>query len=239
MSRRNSGAGSFGQPSESGNCGGIKLVSTYGQSRLKEVHMRIIIATALFGTALTASPLPLPDTRPSDSLERPFAANGRIRMDLSAGEYRITGAADDRIRMQWSVQEGEDVKRVRARADVRGTEARVTTDGPMNHFKVAIQVPARADLYIRLTAGDISIKHVEGNKDVELHAGEIDIDAGRTDDYNRVDASVWAGELHASPFGATREGLFRSFDWSGKGRYRLHAKLKAGEIRIRASSPAS
>jgi len=201
--------------------------------------MRIIVATALFGTALAAAPLLTPDTRPMLSLERPFVANGRIKMDLSAGEYRITGASDDRIRLEWSVREGEDVKRVKARADVRGSEASVTTDGPMNHFKVAIQVPAHADLYIRLTAGDIAIKNVVGNKDVELHAGEIDIDAGRAADYNRVDASVWAGELHASPFGATREGLFRSFDWSGSGRYRLHAKLKAGEIRIRASSPAS
>ena len=202
--------------------------------------MRIIVATALFGTALAASPVVLtPDTRPADSLERPFAANGRITMELSAGEYRITGGTDDRIRMQWSVRPGDDVKLVKARADVRGAEARVITDGPMNNFKVAIQVPARADLYIRLTAGDLSIKNVEGNKDVELHAGEIDIDAGRAADYRRVDASVWAGELHASPFNAIKEGLFRSFDWSGNGRYRLHAKLKAGEIRIRASSPAS
>jgi hypothetical protein len=201
--------------------------------------MRIIIATALFGTALAAAPLLTSETRPTDSLERSFVANGRIKMDLSAGEYRITGGTDDRIHMQWSVREGDDVKRVKARADVRGAAATLTTDGPMNHFKVAIQVPARADLYIRLTAGDISIRNIEGNKDVELYAGEIDIDAGRAADYHRVDASVWAGELHASPFGATREGLFRSFDWSGNGRYRLHAKLKAGEIRIRASSPAS
>src|SRR6266581_3155658 len=54
--------------------------------------------------------------RVSDSLERPFAANGRISMDLSAGEYRITGADDDRIRLEWAVRDPEQLSSVKARA---------------------------------------------------------------------------------------------------------------------------
>lgn len=200
--------------------------------------MRIIIATALLGTALAASPTMQTAERPSDALERPFAANGRITMDLSAGEYRISGSPDNRIRMQWSVRDSADLPHVRARADVSGSHATIVTNGPMNNFKVDMQVPSRADLYIRLTAGELRVKDIEGNKDIESHAGELDIDVGRADDYNRVDASVWAGELHATPYRITKEGLFRSFDWSGKGPYRLHAKLKAGEIRLRSKFPS-
>src|SRR5262249_13201113 len=103
-------------------------------------------------------------------------------------------------------------------------------DGPSSHFSVEIQVPNRSDLYIRFTAGELRMEGIEGNKDVEAHAGEIHIDVGRPESYSRVDASLWAGEVHASPFGIQKEGLFRSFDWKGQGRYRLHAKLKAGEI---------
>jgi hypothetical protein len=79
------------------------------------------------------------------------------------------------------------------------------TDGP-EHFKVDIGVPTRADLYIRLTAGELSVDNVEGNKDVGLHAGEIDIDVVRPEDYHSVSASVWAGEVHASPFHLSEGG---------------------------------
>lgn len=198
--------------------------------------MRSILVAALMGTVLvvTSESQSTPDSRASDSLERAFAPNGRISMDLSAGEYRITGSRDNRIRLDWSVRDPQQLSEVRARADVRGADAAITTDGPDGNssFRVAIQVPARADLYIRLTAGEMTIEDIEGNKDVALHAGELNIDVGRPEDYQRVEASVWAGEVDASPYRVSKGGLFRSFDWNGKGPYRLEARLKAGEIRL-------
>jgi hypothetical protein len=202
--------------------------------------MRTIVIAAMLGTALvaaTASQSTL-DTRPSDSIERPFAANGRIKMDLSAGEYRISGSPDARIRLQWSVRDPDQLSKVKARLDVRDRDATITTDGPSNNFRVAIQVPARADLHVRLTAGELTVEDVQGNKDVELHAGEVDIDVGRAEDYHHVDAGVWAGEITATPYHVSKEGLFRSFDWSGKGPYRLHAHLKAGELRLFSKTAA-
>lgn len=200
--------------------------------------MRYAAAAAIVGAALivaAGTPSAQADRR-SDSLEREFAPKGRIRMDLSAGEYRISNSKDNRIRLRWSVRDTDQLARVKARADVRGLDAKIVTDGPANHFKVDISVPSQADLFVRLTAGELRITGVEGNKDVELHAGELDIDVGRAQDYKRVDASLWAGELRAAPFGAHKEGLFRSFDWYGKGSYRLHAKLKAGEIRLHSKA---
>ena len=122
---------------------------------------------------------------------------------------------------------------------MRDRDASITTDGPTNKgFKVAIKVPSRADLYVRLTAGDLRVDGIEGNKDIELHAGDVRIDVGRADDYHTVDASVWAGELWAEPFSIHKEGLFRWFDWSGKGPYRLHARLKAGDLRLYSKTDA-
>jgi len=156
-------------------------------------------------------------------------------MDLSAGSYRISGSSENRVRLQWRVRNPEELSQVRARADVRDRDATITTDGPGNHFAVDIQVPSRADLYVRLTAGELTVEGIEGNKDIGLHAGELDIDVGRPEDYHSVSASVWAGELHANPYRENKEGLFRSFDWSGKGPYRLEARLKAGEVRLHAN----
>ena len=200
--------------------------------------MRTILSAALVGTALIAAPALIAQqtSRPSSSLERDFVSNGKISMDLSAGEYRITGSPDNKIRLAWSVRGEDRLSDVDARADIRGTEARIVTDGPMNNFKVTIQVPQRTDLYIRLTAGELRLDRVEGSKDIELHAGEMRIDVNRAEDYNSVDASIWAGEIHADPFNVRKEGLFRSFDWKGHGPYRLHASLKAGEVWLSAKT---
>jgi len=194
--------------------------------------MRIVLAAVAAATALVLSPAvhALQSESRGTSLERAFVPNGKISMDLSAGEYRISGTADNRITLAWDVRDAWRLSEVKACADVQGTSARIVTDGPSNNFRVTMQVPARADLYIRLTAGELRLDGVEGSKDVELHAGEIHIDVNRAEDYRSVDASVWAGEIHAEPFHVLKEGLFRSFDWKGNGPYRLHTKLKAGEV---------
>ena len=197
--------------------------------------MRIAVSVAILGAVLVTAPLAGTDQEggAKDSLERTFFQNGRIRMDLSAGEYHISGSPDNRIRLEWSVRDPAQLPRVRARADVRDRDASITTDGPTNKgLNVAIQVPKQADLYVRLTAGDLRIEGIQGNKDVELYAGDVRIDVGRPEDYHNVDASVWAGEIKAAPFQVFKGGLFRSFDWRGKGPYRLHAKLKAGDLRL-------
>src|SRR5262245_11612814 len=195
--------------------------------------MRTVIAAALLGSTLVAgTALLATQERATDSLERAFVSNGRIRMDLSAGEYRISASRDNRIRLDWSVRDTDQLSRVKARADVNGADATITTDGPSNHFKVSIQVPARSDLYVRLTAGDLRVEGIEGNKDIEAHSGDLTIDVGRADDYQRVDGGVWAGDINAEPFQITKEGLFRSFDWKGHGPYKLHVHLKAGDVKL-------
>ena len=131
------------------------------------------------------------------------------------------------------MRDADRLSRVHARADVHGADATIATDGPSdNDFRFDIQVPDRSDLVVRMTAGDIRIEDIRGNKDVELHAGDVRIDVGHTEDYSSVDASVWAGDIKAEPFNTIKGGLFRSFAWNGHGPYRLHARLKAGDVRL-------
>ena len=200
--------------------------------------MRIVLSTILIGILLVALPhsQSTTDSRPSGSLDRAFASSGRVSMDLSAGEYRISGSSENRIHMSWTVRDQDALADVRTAADVRGQEATLRTDGPdgrnNGHFKVDITVPTNSDLHVRLTAGELTIEGIEGNKDVALHAGEVRIDVGRPEDYRFVDASLWAGDIDARAFGVNKGGLFRSFDRGGNGRYRLKVHLKAGEIRL-------
>jgi len=154
-----------------------------------------------------------------------------VKMDLVAADYRISGSPQPRVRLDWRVRDADALPKVRARADVRDHELSITTDGPSNlGLSFTIQVPTQSDLYVRLSAGDLTIEDVRGNKDVELRAGDLRIDVGRAEDYKKVDASLWAGDIHASAFQISKDGLFRSFDWNGPGSYRLHAHLLAGDL---------
>jgi hypothetical protein len=75
---------------------------------------------------------------------------------------------------------------------------------------------------------------VTGDKDVELYAGDLTITGVKASDYKTADASVTAGDLVASPFNVTKDGLFRSFNArNSTGKYKLHAHLMAGDLTIR------
>jgi hypothetical protein len=196
-----------------------------------------VFALTFVGLAAPESQTP-DQPQPSASLERLFVPNGRVTMHLSAGEYRIEGTRDNRIRAEWSAQDGARLSEVRAQADVRASDATLRIDGPdEGHVKSTIQVPQRVDLFVRLSAGVLAVEDVQGNKDIRLHAGEMRIDVGRPVDYQHVRASVWVGNLNAEPFAVRKGGFFRSFNWTGRGPYQLRARLKTGDLQLYSKTP--
>ena len=52
------------------------------------------------------------DARPAGHLERPFTANGTVKMNLVAGDYRISGGRADRVRIDWRVRDAEALAKV-------------------------------------------------------------------------------------------------------------------------------
>jgi hypothetical protein len=115
-----------------------------------------------------------------------------------------------------------------------GTHANlVVKDTPSNAFKATIEVPQATDLVIRLSAGDLAVAAITGNKDVQAMAGDVDIVVGDSNEYSSVDASIKAGDLRASAFGGSKSGLLQRFTWSGPGKYTLRASLGAGDLTLR------
>ena len=112
------------------------------------------------------------EARTSGSLERPLSANDRVKMDLVAGDYRITGSPENRVRIDWTVREAESLPKVRVFAEERQRELTIVTKLPSNgQARFTMQLPNQSDLYVRLTAGNIYIEDIRGNKDVQLRAG--------------------------------------------------------------------
>jgi hypothetical protein len=172
------------------------------------------------------------ETKETNAVERAFAKGGTVRLQLAAGEYRISGSPDEKLRVRWSTRNPEDARRVRVTADVNGRSATVRTDGPRNGFRVEIEMPERSDISLDLSAGEVTMRGIEGSKDISMWAGEVSIEVGDPARYRRVDATVRFGEIGARPFNVSKGGIFRSFHWTGNGEYVLRARLFAGELQL-------
>jgi len=162
-----------------------------------------------------------------------FHSGGKLRMYLRSGDFRVVGGLDNKITVRITGRNADRASDVRVQLEGSNDSADLTVSGgPKNDLEVIIEVPKKTGLFVRMTAGNLELQHVVGDKDAELHAGELIIDVGDASDYSRVDASVYSGGLEASPFGESHGGLFRSFHKEGNGKYHLHAHVGAGDLTL-------
>ncbi|HVT58278.1 MAG TPA: hypothetical protein VHR45_07745 [Thermoanaerobaculia bacterium] len=186
-------------------------------------------AATLFGQSTVGA-----SERSSAAFEADFPAGSLLLLHVRSGDVRLLGGDQDKIVVRY---EG-------ANAD-RGREVRVTLvrsgqtgdlsihGGPHNDFRIVVQVPRRLNLKVRMPFGNLVISAIAGDKDVEVHAGDVTLEIGQSAQYAHVDLSVSSGELSAGTFGVEKAGLFRSFETKGTGSYRLHAHLGAGDLTIK------
>jgi len=175
-----------------------------------------------------------PASRPSNTFETCFAGGGVIRFKLSSGDYTLRPGDSDRIVMRWlandSAHDGE-MRKIKVYADIKGSAAIIRTDGPTKKARIAIEIPAHSDIFIRLRGGDVRISGIEGNKDVSMTAGDLKIDLP-PESYAHVHASVTIGDLRGQALGISRDGFRNSLDWNGSGKYNLRASLFAGDLTL-------
>jgi hypothetical protein len=163
-----------------------------------------------------------------------FPAGGQLEMHLRSGDIHIVGGGDGKISVRASGRWGGDSTDIHARFERSGDFGRLrVAGGPSSDVTITVQVPKNSGLRVHITAGGVEVKEITGNKDVELGAGDLNIDVGSAADYAHVTASVTSGGIDAAPFGESRGGLFRSFEKFGGGKYKLAAHVGAGQLTLR------
>jgi hypothetical protein len=191
--------------------------------------MKPAMMAAVLVAVLALTPVSLPSQTSGNPAEKDFVSGGRIGITLESGDYDIRASSDNRIHVRWN-----EASRVRVKLTTNGKSADLRVENtPNNNFHATIEVPALTDLRIRLTAGDLRVTGIKGDKDIEANAGDMNISVGSSSDWSEVDASVTAGDINAPAFGGTKGGLFRSLNWKGPGKYRLHVHLTAGDVNLR------
>jgi hypothetical protein len=170
------------------------------------------------------------------STQQKFISGGTIRLHLEAGGYTVTSGDSENIVVTCVARTEEQLKRVKVEIKPTAESADVyVSETPHNNFQATIEVPRHSNLWARLSAGELDIKSVEGDKNVEVRAGRIQIDIPHPEQYGHRDASVMTGSIESSAFDVSKGGLFRSFEQQGPGKYRLHAHVMTGEIDLRGS----
>jgi hypothetical protein len=192
--------------------------------------MKNAIAATMFLTTMSIMPVSLVAQSTGSPVEKDFVSGGKVEMTLESGDYKIRASSDNRIHVRWNEASSKGVK-VRITTSAKSADVRVENT-PHDNFHAIIEVPALADVRIRLTAGNLEMAGIKGDKDIEANAGNLNISVGSSSDWGDVDASVTAGDIHAPAFQAAKGGLFRSLSWKGPGTYRLHAHLMAGDINL-------
>jgi hypothetical protein len=167
-------------------------------------------------------------------LESDFPSGGVLKMRIRSAEIHIVGRDEKKIAIHVGGKNGSDSDDVRAHFERVGDSGDLrVTGGPSNEVIITVQVPRSSNLKVHIFAGAVDVEGIQGNKDIELGAGDLSIGVGNPADYSNVDASVTSGAIEAEPFGESRGGLFRSFEKSGSGKYKLVAHVGAGDLTLK------
>jgi len=161
-------------------------------------------------------------------------SNTPLRLLVRSGEILIVGTDDNKITVDLAGKNADKIQDVKGRLSVSNNVAELhLSGGPRNELEIIIHVPKNSDLTARIFAGAVSVQDVVGNKDFELHAGQLTIALDKPEEYGHVDVSVNAGQVDAKIFGDSKGGLFRTISRDSGGKYCLHAHVGPGQLSVR------
>jgi len=198
---------------------------------MKHVIFAVCLVLLVSGFGVAQKTVPVTG---QDNFDADFPSGGQLRLHIRSGDLRIIGSDEDKIKIRYWGKNAGEAHNVTVSLKTSGNAGDLRiSGGPRNNFQIEIRVPKTSDLYLRMPAGDAEVAGVVGNKDVELHAGDLTLAVGSAEEYALADASVLAGDLDTGPFGVSKDGLFRSFHQQGSGKYRLHAHVGAGDLTLK------
>jgi hypothetical protein len=165
------------------------------------------------------------------SFETNLASGATLRLHLHDGDFRVVGSDLEKISIHVAGKNVEQVKNIKIRLKRSGGAVDLTLlHVPKKELQVTIEIPRSTNLYARMRGGDLSVQGVAGDKDLELTGGDLTIQVGSPEDYSHVDLSVKFGDVSGTQFGDAKGWVGNSVHKEGRGKYRLHAHVTAGDL---------
>ncbi|MCL6462896.1 MAG: hypothetical protein K6T49_00080 [Acidobacterium ailaaui] len=186
--------------------------------------------------------LDLPKPAPS-VLTKTLPDKGTLVMEVNVGELRIVRSKEDKtIQLTIDPKVFYDEATVRSwvrRFDVAGGRAFIDLklpshgDGHHSGPEITVAVPAQTDLKVEVGVGELTVKEVEGNKDLHVGIGELTVGAGDGSSYHEIQTSSKLGEAEDNTSHQHSEGFFpKTHRTSVQGLYRLQATVGIGQVNV-------
>ena len=190
-----------------------------------------------FLLALTAS---LVWGQPQSSHERRYELrpdpDWPLNIELGSGNYQIVASDSGNIAVVYEEGRPEDMQKIKVQIGSGHGQNQLKIAGPKPNFHAVIEVPRKTDLRIRMLTGDLHIGNVEGNKDIEMRAGKLELNAIHPQDYAKADFSVRLGGVSAPIFNVADNRNLKAFRAYGPGKYQLHAHIDVGDLKLPISA---
>jgi hypothetical protein len=167
---------------------------------------------------------------------RDFVAGGMLHVRLPVGDVRITRGDSNHIRLHYTVKSNRESKVKDSSVDfeIHGRDAEIDFHAPTignTQCKVELEVPQNTNLDIHDKVGDLTIKDIEGDKDIQLGVGDIRIGVDRSA-YYLVNASTSIGDVNGNGYGGSSGWLGKTLKYHGDGKYELRAHVGVGDINL-------
>lgn len=166
---------------------------------------------------------------------RDFVSGGMLHVHLSVGDVQIRRGSTNQIHLHYTVKSKKEshVKDAHVDFEVRGNDATIEFHSPGSNtqFDVELEVPKNTNLDVHQKVGDLTVRDVDGDKDLTLSVGDIRVDAER-EAYRTVHASTSIGDVNGDGYGETSGWLGKTLKYHGEGKYELRAHVSVGDITL-------
>jgi DUF4097 and DUF4098 domain-containing protein YvlB len=211
-----------------GNIGSAGSVRTCMRT-LSAVAGAAVLAWSLAGLARAEAPC-------GQTLDAPLRPRTVLRVHSRPAGLEIVGTDQATIHVSCTSGDEDDAQLIRIQFQGNQDDETLTIAGDLrkgNNVRVRIEVPRKTSLRVEMSAGEVKVEEIAGDKDIDLYAGQITISSIRPWDYRRVDVSVTIGEVNAPVYGAQKGGFFRGITKeTADGEYSLHAHVITGQIEL-------
>src|SRR5215510_8265869 len=101
--------------------------------------------------------------------------NWPLAIELGSGDYQIVPSESDCIAVVYQENTSEQQRKVHVQIASGHGQSTLKIAAPKQNFHAVIEVPRKTDLRVRILAGDLRVGEVEGNKDIEMGFGSLEL----------------------------------------------------------------
>ena len=166
---------------------------------------------------------------------RDFVAGGMLHVRLSVGDMQIRRGDSNQIRLRYTIKSRREknIKETHVDFEVRGNDASIEFHAPGSGTEIdlELEVPQKTNLDVHEKVGDLTVKDVEGDKDLDLGVGDMRVANGQSG-YRLVHATTSIGDVNGAGYGETSGWLGKTLKYHGEGKYELRAHVSVGDITL-------